>query len=48
MLNAAMQAPFILSAEIKQLYGKEVQQQDFVETYAEGIFCVVFPPLYEQ
>ena len=44
MLNAATQAPFILSAEIKQLYGKEVQQQDFVETYAEGIFALFFRP----
>ncbi len=44
MINAATQAPFNLAAEIRHLYGKEVNTEDFIETYAEGIFDLFFRP----
>ncbi len=44
MINAATQAPFTLAAEIRQLYGTQVHQHDFVERYADGIFDLFFRP----
>lgn len=44
MLNAATQAPFTLAAEIRHLYDKDVHRDDFVATYADGIFDLFFKP----
>ena len=44
MLNAATQAPFTLAAEIEHLYNKDVHQEAFFSTYADGIYDLFFKP----
>ena len=44
MINAVTQAPFTLAAEMKHLYGTDVNHDSFVESYAESIFDLFFRP----
>ncbi len=44
LVNAATQAPFTLAAEIRHLYGTEVNRDAFVESYADGIYDLFFKP----
>ncbi|NND69602.1 MAG: TetR/AcrR family transcriptional regulator [Halioglobus sp.] len=44
MLNAVTQAPFNLAAEMRHIYDKDVQREEFVESYADGIFDLFFRP----
>ncbi len=44
VLNAAMQAPFTLAAEIRHIYAMDVYQDEFVETYADSLFDLFYRP----
>ncbi len=43
-LNAAMQAPFTLAAEVRQVHGTKVDSDKFVFDYAENMFDIFFRP----
>lgn len=44
MLNAAMQAPFTLAAEMKRVHGTDVHGEDFIDSYADSIFDLFYRP----
>ncbi|GAB5450958.1 MAG: hypothetical protein Hals2KO_12860 [Halioglobus sp.] len=44
MLNAAMQAPFTLAAEIKHVHGTDISSDAFLENYADGVFDLFYRP----
>ncbi|MAT95148.1 MAG: TetR family transcriptional regulator [Halioglobus sp.] len=48
MMNAATQAPFTLAAEIRHLYGRDVNAAQFVDNYADGIFDLFIRPYLAQ
>ena len=38
MLNAAMQAPFTLAAELRCVHNQDVTQEKFIREYAQQVF----------